>query len=88
MRGQRPLQMAGSPRTGQPFELSQVHRSTVKGIVAELKKRERPGPTWHRKGLSPVGQLRSIDMGERFQGQAITVKPGAALSLQMHHHRA
>jgi hypothetical protein len=27
-------------------------------------------------------------MGERFQGQAITMKPGAALSLQMHHHRA
>ena len=27
-------------------------------------------------------------MAERFQVKRITVKPGAALSLQMHHHRA
>ena len=27
-------------------------------------------------------------MGERFQVKRLTVKPGAALSLQMHHHRA
>ena len=27
-------------------------------------------------------------MGERFQVKRITVKPGAKLSLQMHHHRA
>ena len=29
-----------------------------------------------------------MDVGERFQVKRITVKPGAALSLQMHHHRA
>ena len=27
-------------------------------------------------------------MGDRFQAKRITVKPGAQLSLQMHHHRA
>jgi mannose-1-phosphate guanylyltransferase len=27
-------------------------------------------------------------MGERFQVKRITVKPGAKLSVQMHHHRA
>ena len=27
-------------------------------------------------------------MGDRFQVKRITVKPGAQLSLQMHHHRA
>jgi mannose-1-phosphate guanylyltransferase/mannose-6-phosphate isomerase len=27
-------------------------------------------------------------MGERFQVKRIAVKPGASLSLQMHHHRA
>jgi mannose-1-phosphate guanylyltransferase / mannose-6-phosphate isomerase len=29
-----------------------------------------------------------MDAGERFQVKRLTVKPGAALSLQMHHHRA
>ena len=29
-----------------------------------------------------------MDSGERFQVKRIVVKPGAALSLQMHHHRA
>ena len=29
-----------------------------------------------------------MDAGERFQVKRIVVKPGAALSLQMHHHRA
>jgi mannose-1-phosphate guanylyltransferase len=30
----------------------------------------------------------SIDNGYRYQVKRITVKPGAKLSLQMHHHRA
>ena len=30
----------------------------------------------------------SIDSGERYQVKRITVKPGAKLSVQMHHHRA
>ena len=30
----------------------------------------------------------SVDSGERFQVKRITVKPGAKLSVQMHHHRA
>ncbi len=32
--------------------------------------------------------MRSIDSGERYQAKRITVKPGAKLSVQMHHHRA
>jgi mannose-1-phosphate guanylyltransferase/mannose-6-phosphate isomerase len=60
----------------------------VKGIVASLKKRGRSEPTWHRKVYRPWGSYDSIDMGERFQVKRITVKPGASLSLQMHHHRA
>ena len=36
----------------------------------------------------PWGNYDSIDNGERFQVKRIVVKPGAALSLQMHHHRA
>jgi len=60
----------------------------VKGIVAELKRRGRPQTTLHRKVYRPWGSYDSIDLGERFQVKRITVKPGAALSLQMHHHRA
>lgn len=42
----------------------------------------------HRKVYRPWGAYDSIDMGDRFQVKRITVKPGAQLSLQMHHHRA
>ena len=60
----------------------------VKSIVAELKRRERPQTSLHRKVYRPWGSYDSVDVGERFQVKRITVKPGAALSLQMHHHRA
>ncbi|TXK66032.1 mannose-1-phosphate guanylyltransferase/mannose-6-phosphate isomerase [Alkalisalibacterium limincola] len=60
----------------------------VKEIVSALKAQGRSEPTWHRKVYRPWGSYDSIDMGERFQVKRITVKPGAALSLQMHHHRA
>ena len=36
----------------------------------------------------PWGCYREIDQSERYQVKRITVKPGASLSLQMHHHRA
>ena len=36
----------------------------------------------------PWGSYRRIDNGDRFQVKHIVVKPGAKLSLQMHHHRA
>ena len=60
----------------------------VKGIVGQLKQGGRSEPTWHRKVYRPWGHYDSIDMGERFQVKRISVKPGAQLSLQMHHHRA
>ncbi|MEO8367251.1 MAG: mannose-1-phosphate guanylyltransferase/mannose-6-phosphate isomerase [Pseudoxanthomonas sp.] len=64
------------------------HVQDVKRIVSELKAAGRPEPTWHRKVYRPWGSYDSIDVGERFQVKRITVKPGAQLSLQMHHHRA
>jgi mannose-6-phosphate isomerase-like protein (cupin superfamily) len=36
----------------------------------------------------PWGWYDGIDSGERFQVKRIVVRPGATLSLQMHHHRA
>jgi mannose-1-phosphate guanylyltransferase / mannose-6-phosphate isomerase len=60
----------------------------VKQVVARLKNDKRSQAIMHRKVYRPWGAYDSIDMGERFQVKRITVKPGAALSLQMHHHRA
>ncbi len=60
----------------------------VKEIVGRLKSQGRSEASLHRKVYRPWGAYDSIDMGERHQVKRITVKPGAALSLQMHHHRA
>jgi mannose-1-phosphate guanylyltransferase/mannose-6-phosphate isomerase len=42
----------------------------------------------HREVFRPWGSYDSIDSGERFQVKRLMVKPGAEMSLQMHHHRA
>ncbi|MDC8745804.1 mannose-1-phosphate guanylyltransferase/mannose-6-phosphate isomerase [Xanthomonas campestris] len=60
----------------------------VKEVVSQIKAAGRSEATWHRKVYRPWGAYDSIDMGQRFQVKRITVKPGATLSLQMHHHRA
>jgi mannose-1-phosphate guanylyltransferase/mannose-6-phosphate isomerase len=60
----------------------------VKNVVASLKKAGQSEAVTHRKVARPWGWYDSIDMGERFQVKRIAVKPGASLSLQMHHHRA
>ena len=60
----------------------------VKEIVARLKAEKRPEASVHRKVYRPWGSYDGVDSGERFQVKRIVVKPGAALSLQMHHHRA
>lgn len=60
----------------------------VKEVVTRIKAAGRSEATWHRKVYRPWGAYDSIDMGQRHQVKRITVKPGAVLSLQMHHHRA
>ena len=60
----------------------------VKKIVAALEAQGRSEKTLHRKVHRPWGWYDSIDSGPRFQVKRILVKPGASLSLQMHHHRA
>jgi mannose-1-phosphate guanylyltransferase/mannose-6-phosphate isomerase len=60
----------------------------VKNVVAHLEARNTPQALHHRKVARPWGWYDSIGAGERFQVKMISVKPGASLSLQMHHHRA
>lgn len=60
----------------------------VKKIVNRLDAEQRGEHTLHRKVHRPWGWYDSIDNGPRHQVKRILVKPGASLSLQMHHHRA
>lgn len=60
----------------------------VKKIVDRLKADKRSVAQLHRKVYRPWGWYDGVDVGQRFQVKRIGVKPGAALSLQMHHHRA
>ena len=60
----------------------------VKQIVGTLTAQKREEYALHRKVHRPWGWYDSIDQGPRFQVKRIMVKPGACLSLQMHHHRA
>jgi mannose-1-phosphate guanylyltransferase len=65
---------------------SQVQQ--VKQVVEQLKAEQRSEWQHHREVYRPWGKYDSIDNGGRFQVKRITVKPGAKLSVQMHHHRA
>lgn len=60
----------------------------VKKIVTQLKDAGRKEAFQHREVYRPWGKYDSIDVGTRYQVKRITVKPGAKLSLQKHHHRA
>ncbi|MGB0898009.1 MAG: mannose-1-phosphate guanylyltransferase/mannose-6-phosphate isomerase [Psychrobium sp.] len=60
----------------------------VKDIVNMLKNEKRSEISEHREVYRPWGKYDSLDNGQRFKVKRITVKPGARLSTQMHHHRA
>lgn len=60
----------------------------VKTAVAKLKEKQLPQAESFPKDHRPWGWFESLVVGERFQVKRIVVHPGAALSLQSHHHRA
>lgn len=64
------------------------HAQDVKRVVDHLRQSGRSEHEFHTRVFRPWGWYEGIDAGERFQVKRIAVKPGAALSLQMHHHRA
>lgn len=64
------------------------HAQHVRHLVAMLKKENRGEAVSHSTVYRPWGHYQSIGAGERFQVKRISVKPGAALSLQKHRHRA
>lgn len=60
----------------------------VKDAVAALKTRGAKQATAFPRDHRPWGWFDSLVIGDRFQVKRIMVHPGAALSLQSHHHRA
>jgi mannose-1-phosphate guanylyltransferase/mannose-6-phosphate isomerase len=60
----------------------------VRKLVLHLKERGRYEHSLHREVFRPWGSYDSVESGPRFQVKRLRVKPGAALSLQMHHRRA
>ena len=60
----------------------------VKAIISQIEKQARTEHMQHREVYRPWGCYDAIDNGDRYQVNRIRVKPGASLSLQVHHHRA
>jgi len=60
----------------------------VKKVVALLKQRNHDAYRLHRTVFRPWGSYTVLEEGARFKIKRIEVKPGASLSLQMHHHRS
>jgi len=60
----------------------------VKKIVEQLRASKRPEHQTHRRVYRPWGSYETVEQGDRHQVKRLIVKPGATLSLQMHHHRS
>lgn len=60
----------------------------VKKVVAQLKNKGHEAYKLHRTVARPWGTYTVLEEGPRFKIKRIEVKPGASLSLQMHHHRS
>jgi len=59
----------------------------VKHVVAQLKQSKHKTHKHHKCVHRPWGTFTLLEEGDRFKIKRIEVKPGASLSLQMHHHR-
>jgi len=68
--------------------IDRTKTQAVKLVVDWLKQQNRSEFQHHRQVHRPWGAYDSISNGERYQVKRIEVKPGASLSLQLHHHRA
>jgi mannose-1-phosphate guanylyltransferase/mannose-6-phosphate isomerase len=60
----------------------------VREVVEDLKRANRSEHLSHRRVYRPWGYFESVDSGERYQVKRLMVKPGHALSLQLHRKRA
>jgi mannose-1-phosphate guanylyltransferase len=64
------------------------HLQRVREVAVELKARGNDAYKLHRTVTRPWGAFTVLHEGPRFKIKRIEVKPGAALSLQLHHRRS
>jgi mannose-1-phosphate guanylyltransferase len=64
------------------------HVQRVKEVVGELKARGHESYRLHRTVSRPWGTYTNLEEAPGFKIKRIEVRPGAALSLQLHHHRS
>ncbi|MBU3071654.1 mannose-1-phosphate guanylyltransferase/mannose-6-phosphate isomerase [Aestuariicella sp. G3-2] len=60
----------------------------VKQIVSQLKIANHEAAQFHKTVHRPWGTYTVLEEGDNYKMKRIVVKPGASLSLQMHHHRS
>lgn len=60
----------------------------IKKVVQRLKSSGHEAYREHRTVFRPWGTYTILEEGDQFKVKQIVVKPGASLSLQMHHHRS
>jgi mannose-1-phosphate guanylyltransferase/mannose-6-phosphate isomerase len=64
------------------------HAQDVKHLYARLKTEGHEAHRLHSTVNRPWGTYTVLEEGPKFKIKRIEVKPGASLSLQMHHHRS
>lgn len=64
------------------------HSQGVRDLVADLARDDREEVFRHLRVHRPWGSFERLAQGERYQVKRLSVNPGAALSLQLHRHRA
>ena len=67
---------------------SQDRTQEVKAVVQQLQTRGAEVAHTHRTVHRPWGTYTVLEEGTHFKVKRIMVQPGAALSLQLHHHRS
>lgn len=60
----------------------------VRKVVQQLKLQQHDSYRFHRTVYRPWGTFTVLEEGDNFKIKRIVVKPGASLSLQLHHHRS
>lgn len=60
----------------------------VKAIYTRLKDVDHETHKQHRTVYRPWGSYTLLESGTRFKMKRLEIKPGAAISLQLHHHRS
>ena len=84
--GTRDLMIVDAPEAvlvAHPDEVGEI-----KALVPKLEAFQNGNGATHRRIPRPWGWTDTLDTGDGFQVKRIGVKPGAALSLQKHRHRA